>query len=1073
MSTFKYILRSLTFYRKNHLTVLLGTMLSTAILTGALIIGDSVRGSLGDLLEKRLGNVEFVLDAGDRFVTDGLNETISGKINSRTAAVLKLNGIAVNPATSNRINHAQVLGVDENFWKLAGLKNIALKKDQVIISDNLAHRLELGVGDELLLRVEKKGFVPSNAPFVQDEETSAALRLEIVGIADKNKFGRFSLQSNQVAPYNVFVSKDFLDEEIEMSGFSNLLLLENPGTETSDLLRSSWTASDAGIILEKLKNTNQIELRSRRIFLEENISQVILNEFTGNEILTYLVNTIMSKKGETPYSFASGMSAFDYLKKDEVVINQWLADDLKVRKGDSLQVDFYVIGSMRKLVEERTSFVVKEIIPTGQAGLDNSLMPPFPGIATSQSCNDWETGVPVDLERIRDKDEAYWNCYKGTPKLYLSYKTAETLWANRFGKHTAIRFDVDKVSIDELNETISAKLDPKDLGLQFRNVRKEGDYAVANAIGFDELFLSLSFFVIVASILLTSLLYALNIESRRDQSGVMAALGFSKRKIKRLHLYESLLIAIVGGVAGALLGILYNELIMRAINSIWNDIVRTNELDIIILPRTLFIGAMSGIIIALIIIYWVNIRKLRAPVIQLIKKVNTVSIERPQYYCWSWLVALLAFCAVIVIFLSGSLADPNSLMIASALFLVSCFSMVKFYMNKVKHRKAVPDFNVISLIKRNISLNQTRSLSVIILLALGTFTILITGGNRKTFYGQTTNAQSGTGGYLFWAETSLPVLNDLNASGDFDGLDFVQFHQLSGDDASCLNLNQVTKPRILGVDPTAFDRKQAFGFQKLDPSVDAEHPWKYLEQELGENVIPAYADQTVIVWGLMMNVGDTLYYNSEDGERIAMVLKAGLKPSIFQGNLLIADQFFTKYFPSVSGSKMMLVGGSVEKEVDVRDELLANFMDHGIEIQRTDERLAEFNSVTNTYLTVFMILGGLGVLIGTIGLGVILIRNLLDRKHEIALLQAVGFSKSKILGIIFYENFALLLLGIIIGFLASAIGLIPSIISNAFEMQLDMMLLIILLVFISGVLWIYFSAKRMLKLHLVENLKIE
>ena len=144
-------------------------------------------------------------------------------------------------------------------------------------------------------------------------------------------------------------------------------------------------------------------------------------------------------------------------------------------------------------------------------------MPPFPGIATSQSCNDWETGVPVDLEHIRDKDEVYWNRYKGTPKLYLSYKTAETLWANRFGKHTAIRFDVDKVSIDELNETISAKLDPEKFwACNSGTYAKKAIMAVANAIGFDELFLSLSFFVIVASILLTSLLYALNIESRRD-----------------------------------------------------------------------------------------------------------------------------------------------------------------------------------------------------------------------------------------------------------------------------------------------------------------------------------------------------------------------------------------------------------------------------------------------------------------------------------------------------------------------------------------------------------------------------
>ena len=55
--------RSLTDYWRTHLAVLFGAATTTAVLTGALIVGDSLRGSLRDLTLDRLGSVEWAIVA--------------------------------------------------------------------------------------------------------------------------------------------------------------------------------------------------------------------------------------------------------------------------------------------------------------------------------------------------------------------------------------------------------------------------------------------------------------------------------------------------------------------------------------------------------------------------------------------------------------------------------------------------------------------------------------------------------------------------------------------------------------------------------------------------------------------------------------------------------------------------------------------------------------------------------------------------------------------------------------------------------------------------------------------------
>ena len=93
------------------------------------------------------------------------------------------------------------------------------------------------------------------------------------------------------------------------------------------------------------------------------------------------------------------------------------------------------------------------------------------------------------------------------------------------------------------------------------------------------------------------------------------------------------------------------------------------------------------------------------------------------------------------------------------------------------------------------------------------------------------------------------------------------------------------------------------------------------------------------------------------------------------------------------------VASSKTKQVS---ELLANYLkDYGIQISSTSEKLIQFNSISNTYLSVFMILGGLAIIIGTIGIGIIFYRNMLDRSKEIAMLMALGFTRKDIFNLVF------------------------------------------------------------------------
>jgi len=199
----------------------------------------------------------------------------------------------------------------------------------------------------------------------------------------------------------------------------------------------------------------------------------------------------------------------------------------------------------------------------------------------------------------------------------------------------------------------------------------------------------------------------------------------------------------------------------------------------------------------------------------------------------------------------------------------------------------------------------------------------------------------------------------------------------------------------------------------------------------------------------------------------------GLDNSIFQGNILISAELFRKYFPSVEGSRVMLIDGAFPQRSIISSRIEYLFQDFGMLVTPASERLAQFNSVENTYLSVFMVLGGLGLVIGTIGLGIVLLRNLKDRKREIALYQAIGFKHSYILALIVTENLFLLLSGTGIGIVAAFAGILPSLFSSAFHFPGTFMVVFILIVIMNGLAWIFFPIRSSLRKNMVEAFRNE
>ena len=162
------------------------------------------------------------------------------------------------------------------------------------------------------------------------------------------------------------------------------------------------------------------------------------------------------------------------LGDDEIILNQWAAADLDVKRGDSVQLKYYVLGLNRQLVEDSVSLTVHSVVLLAGKYLDPDLMPDFPGLSQEENCRDWHPGFPVNLDRIRPKDEDYWDQWKGTPKAFVTLAAGQKMWANRYGNLTAVRYPANEITKEQVETKILAAVEPASVGLYFEPVISDG-----------------------------------------------------------------------------------------------------------------------------------------------------------------------------------------------------------------------------------------------------------------------------------------------------------------------------------------------------------------------------------------------------------------------------------------------------------------------------------------------------------------------------------------------------------------------------------------------------------------------
>ena len=329
-----------------------------------------------------------------------------------------------------------------------------------------------------------------------------------------------------------------------------------------------------------------------------------------------------------------------------------------------------------------------------------------------------------------------------------------------------------------------------------------------------------------------------------------------------------------------------------------------------------------------------------------------------------------------------------------------------------------------------------RSTLCVALIGFATFLVVAVGTFRRDAE-QDEGRATGSGGYALIAEALIPIPHDpatrdgraeLGLAADWPVRRVSRFHLREGDDASCLNLYVPENPRIVAPEDR-FLADGGFRFRGALAQTDAEkaNPWLLLREDDPAAPVPVIADAASMEYVLHRGLGDEMVLERPGAAPIRMRFVAALEDSVFQSELIMGERAFRRLFPGQEGYRVLLLDVPRPAEAGVVAGLESSLAGHGVDAVAVRDRLAAYHRVENTYLSTFQALGALGLLLGTVGLATVLLRNALERRHEIALLRALGFRPAHVSGMLVAENATLLGLGVGAGLASALVAVVPAV----------------------------------------------
>ncbi|MCL2640152.1 MAG: ABC transporter permease, partial [Phycisphaerales bacterium] len=1005
------------------------------------------------------------------------------------------------------------------------------------VNQALADDLHLEVGSEFLVYIDRSGAVSNEVLFAKRnrEDTLSVLRLRVAMIVSDSEGGGFGLQAGATSSRNVFLSREQLAETLEQPGLANVVLVGESRSSVQTALASTATLADHGLKLVRSEANRYLALESSALLF--NSEQIAAAKQAAAEVhatavptSVYLAARIVKVGGkeEIAYAVMSSMP-WEYagdLSGNGVVLNSWAAEDLNAKLGDEIELTYLVPTRAGDYLDAAVRLKVVGVVELYGPAADRHLTPDLNGLTDAKRIDEWKLPFPIDRSRITSRDDAYWDKYAATPKLFAAPETMQRIWSSASSDPasreegggdwvTGIRItppeNVPLVDFEtQLIPALLKHLTPEKSQMVFRPVRDQLLASAAGSTDFAMLFLSMSFFLVFAAAALAGTLMRLLVEQRVGEVGVMLASGWRRRNITSLLVREGVTLTAVGVLLGVPAGILYNNAIIYVMNHWWMQ-PWGNEggqaLTVHITPQSIAIGTITGLMLGIVCVIW-GVRSLgRLSLLRLISGRNSLAVKTqglthpasslaiPRKAIPAILTAVLAVTLLILstftiipptlgFFLSGT-----ALLIAMLLFAGSILSTA------IK-REAT---SMSALAIRNAAANRRRSILTIFLLAAATFILVAVAANRRDYSKlDTTNKLSGSGGFTLSATTSVPLHYDLatpqgrkllgftpEEEKAFTNVTVIPLMESTGDDVSCLNLAQPTHPRLLGVSPELADWNGfSVNLAKLsspDPShicrcggiggsvieehdLDrADNPWAVLFDGIGDHVIedhdaiPAFADADSLQWILKISPGGIYQFDGPDGSPVKLRIVGIIPGSIFASELLVSEANLKRIYPKLNGStRFLFVAGDEQKLADV---LRTGLADQGIEVHTTREILNRYISVQNVYMSIFLSLGGLGLLLGTAGMVAVIARSVLERRGELALMAAAGFKRSALVHLVMIEHIGLLAVGLFCGTAAALLAVAPVLASGHADVQWLQLAITLITVAVVGVIVCIITAR--------------
>lgn len=775
----------------------------------------------------------------------------------------------------------------------------------------------------------------------------------------------------------------------------------------------------------------------------------------------------------------------DRLEENDIVLVDWIADGLQqtataaaalvpapfaalvpmaalakkrslpIWPGDPITMTYFHPEEHGTVPPTTATFRYRGSIPLRGAADDPDLTPEFAGITDTQNVRDWDPPPPFDRRDIQRhidrRDEDYWRDYRTTPKAYINLARGQQLWGSQLGRLTSIRLAPQNPSADlhQLAGELPGHLDPEKGGWVFDAVKERSLEASGGGTDFGGLFVGFSSFLILAALMLVGMLFRLNLERRAAEAGLLLALGYRQRKLRQLYLLEGGVLALIGGLVGLVAAISYAKLLLRLLAAWWPGGVDWSFLQVHASPVSMIIGYSGAVLVSLAAIYWATRSLASAPVSTLLagrassEEAGGISSRRPR---WSRRVAITAAILAVALLIGGAFikdgeAKASTFFSGGALLLTAGLTAVWAWMHRDR-QTMVSGHGPLAwtrLAVRNAARHPVRSLLTAGLLASAVFVVVAVQSFHQEVGSNVTARHSGSGGFELVGQSDVLIYQDLNTPEGraelhfppdteqiMQGVTIYSFGRQAGDDASCLSLYQPRRPRLLGM-PEGLIQQKRFEFAESEAQTPAErdNPWLLLDREYPEGQIPAVADATTAQWMLKTSLGGHIPITDGEGRTRKLRIVGLLQSSIFQSELVLSEKNLRKLYPGVQGYHFFLIEAPTDRAAAVGELLAKTLASRGFEVSTTAERLKTYLDVENTYLSTFQALGGLGLLLGALGLAVVLLRSVWERRGELALFRALGYRRSVLGWLVLAENCFLLLIGLAVGTAAALLSVLP------------------------------------------------